>query len=86
MDAIQTLKLKLSEIIGQEDSTEVTVLASYIVGELLGDYDGVYAELNEKNPAVQRIGELAADIEIANGSEEQLSVMWEELKELVGFL
>lgn len=86
MDAIHTLKTKLSEVIAQEGMTEVDVLASHIVGELLGDYDGVYAELNETNPTVQRIGDLASDLEISNGNDEEIAAMWDELKKLIDTL
>jgi len=83
MNALKTLQTNLSEIISQEGITESSVLASYVVGELLGDYDGIYTKLKETNPAVQRIGELASDLEISNGSEEQLAAIWKELKDLV---
>lgn len=86
MNAIQILKNKLTEIIKQEESTDVETLAGYIVGELLGDYDGTYAELNESNATVQRIGELAADLERSNGDENQLAAMWDELKSLTNTL
>lgn len=83
MSAINILAEKLNSIIALEDSTSIEVLGSYIVGELLGDYDNIYTELNETKPAVQRIGDLASDLEISNGNTNELQEMWNELKKLV---
>lgn len=77
---------KLNEIIVQEQSTSIETLGGYIVGEILGDYEKKYVELNKTNSTVQRIGDLASDIEISNGSLEELQGMWTELKQLVGKL
>jgi hypothetical protein len=82
MSAILQLKKRLSEIIALEDAQPIETLGGYIVGELLGDYDNTYAELNESNPTVQKIGSLASDIEIANGTPLQLQAMWQEIKDL----
>ena len=82
MNARSTLVKKLDEIINLERNTQIETLGSYIVGELLGDYDNLYIELNETNPIAQRIGDLASDLEVANGSEIELSAMWNEIKQL----
>lgn len=58
------------------------MLAGYVVGELLGDYDNIYEKLREDNPKVERIADLASDLEWSNGSEEELDAMWQELKTL----
>lgn len=75
MSAIDILVEKLNEIIALENTASAETLGGYIVGELLGDYDNVYAELNETNPVVQRIGDLAIDLEISNGNTEELQGM-----------
>ncbi len=61
------------------------MLAGYIVGEPLGDYDNNYEKLRENNPKVERIADLASD-QWSNESEEELSAMWQELKTLVNEL
>ena len=82
MNARSTLVKKLDEIIRLESNVSIETLGSYIVGELLGNYDGMYTELNETDPMARRIGDLASDLEIANGSEMELSSMWSEIKRL----
>jgi hypothetical protein len=83
MNEVSILVAKLNGIIELESTVPLETLGSYIVGELLGDYDGTYAKLNETNLKVQKIGDLASDIEISNGTPDQLSYMWGELKQLV---
>lgn len=79
---VDTLLKRLQEIISLENRESLETLGSYIVGELLGDYNGIYQGLYEKNPTIQKIGDLASDLEISNGTEEQLQDMWREVKEL----
>jgi len=83
MNAIETLIKKLNEILALEPATNVETLSSYIVGELICDYDDVYVELNENDETVQRIGDLASDLEWSNGNADELRDMWNELKTLV---
>lgn len=86
MTPLEKLTAKLHEILQNEGKEPIDVIASYIVGELIGDYDGIYAELDETNPTVQRIGDLASDLEISNGNDEELAAMWDELKKLIDTL
>jgi len=86
MNNIHMLVKELHDIIAQESTTSVEILSSYIVGELLGDYDGKYADLYANNTTVKRIGDLAGDLETSNGSTNQLLEMWNELKGLVQLL
>ena len=59
-------------------------LSAYIVGELVGDYDNVYEKLLENDSRVQRISDLAIDLEWSNGYDElDLQDMWRELKNLI---
>jgi hypothetical protein len=83
MSAKDILAKKLNEIIALEEATPIEILSGYVVGELLGDYDSVYTELNETDPTVQRIGDLASDLEVSNGNLEELQRMWRELKVLI---
>lgn len=73
----------MDRILQEEQNTSREILAGYIVGELLGDYDNIYEKLREDNPKVERIADLASDLEWSNGSEEELDAMWQELKVLV---
>lgn len=82
MTPLQKLLIFLDEILQEEQSTSREVLAGYIVGELIGDYDNIYEKLLEDNPKVERIADLASDLEWSNGSEEELQAMWQELKTL----
>lgn len=59
-------------------------LGSYIVGALIVDEIGF--ELYQSNETVERIAELGSDLEISNGSNEELQEMWEEIKALVAKL
>ena len=84
MNAIETLVTKLNEILALEPTTDGETLAGYIVGELLGDYDDIYEGLYDNDMTVQRIGDLASDLEWSNAaSPEELQQMWDELKKLV---
>ena len=82
MTPLQKLLIFIDEILQEEQSTSREVLAGYVVGELLGDYDNIYEKLLEDNPKVERIADLASDLEWSNGSEEELDAMWQELKTL----
>ena len=82
MTPLQKLLIFIDEILQEEQSTSREVLAGYVVGELLGDYDNIYEKLREDNPKVERIADLASDLEWSNGSEEELDAMWQELKTL----
>ena len=82
MTPLQKLLIFIDEILQEEQSTSREVLAGYIVGELLGDYDNIYEKLREDNPKVERIADLASDLEWSNGSEEELHAMWQGLKTL----
>lgn len=86
MTPLEKLTAKLHEILQNEGKEPIDVIASYIVGELIGDYDDIYTELDETNPTVQRIGDLASDLEISNGNDEELAAMWDELKKLIDTL
>ena len=83
MDAINKLAKKLSGFIELENKKTHEEIAAYIVGELIGDYDGIYAGLSSTNKDVERIADLASDLEWSNGSPKELEVMWTELKGLV---
>lgn len=82
MTPLQKLLIFIDEILQEEQSTSREVLAGYVVGELIGDYDNIYEKLLEDNPKVERIADLASDLEWSNGSEEELHAMWQELKTL----
>lgn len=82
MKPLRKLVLFLDEVLQKEQDIPREVLAGYIVGELLGDYDNIYEKLQEGNPKIERIANLASDLEWSNGSEEELSTMWQELKVL----
>ena len=84
MDPKQRLiKFLDEEILPAEKTESRETLAAYIVGELVGDYDNVYEKLLENDSRVQRISDLAIDLEGSNGSEVQLEYMWRELKNLI---
>jgi hypothetical protein len=72
----------LESVIAQEAEKPIEVLGGYIVGELIGDYDDFYGTLYDENQTVRRIGDIASDLEISNGSEAQLGADWEQLKSL----
>ncbi len=82
MTPLQELLTFIDQVLQEEQSTSREVLAGYVVGELLGDYDNIYEKLREDNPKVERIADLASDLEWSNGSEEELCAMWQELKAL----
>ena len=87
MDARAELKKFLDEVIQLRNEGErLDLVAGYIVGELIGDYEDRYSELIESNPAVERISDLASDIEISNGTPEQLEAGWGEIVRLAGGL
>ena len=82
MTPLQELLTFIDQILQEDQSTSREVLAGYVVGELIGDYDNIYEKLLEDNPKVERIADLASDLEWSNGSEEELHAMWQELKTL----
>ena len=77
------IKFLDEEILPAEKTESRETLAAYIVGELVGDYDNVYEKLLENDSRVQRISDLASDLEWSNGSEVQLEYMWRKLKNLI---
>ena len=85
MDPKQRLiKFLDEEILSAEKTESRETLAAYIVGELVGDYDNVYEKLLENDSIVQRISDLAIDLEWSNGYDElDLQDMWRELKNLI---
>ena len=84
MDPKQRLiKFLDEEILPAEKTESRETLAAYIVGELVGDCDNVYEKLLENDSRVQRISDLAIDLEWSNGSEVQLEYMWHELKNFI---
>ncbi|MEO5949291.1 MAG: hypothetical protein ABIP74_02725 [Candidatus Saccharimonas sp.] len=86
MNNIHMLIKELNDTIARESTTSVGILCNYITGELLGDYDGTYTELRERDATVNRIAELSASIETADGGADELRARWEELKSLVKVL
>lgn len=76
----------VKDILQQQDNHSHEELAGYIVGELLGNPDGKYGDLYEQNQTVQRIGDIASDLERSNGSEQQLQSLWDELQQLAASL
>ena len=85
MDPKQRLiKFLDEEILSAEKTESRETLSAYIVGELVGDYDNVYEKLLENDSRVQRISDLAIDLEWSNGYDElDLQDMWRELKNLI---
>ena len=85
MDPKQRLiKFLDEERVPAEKTESRETLAAYIVGELVGDYDNVYEKLLENDSRVQRISNLAIDLEWSNGYDElDLQDMWRELKNLI---
>jgi len=85
MDPKQRLiKFLDEEVLPVEKTESRETLAAYIVGELVGDYDNVYEKLLENDSRVQRISDLAIDLEWSNGYDElDLQDMWRELKNLI---
>lgn len=78
MKELNYLVGKISDFIALKDNTHEEI-AAYIVGELVGDYEGRYKGLEERYPDVARIADLASDLEWSNGTAEDLDLMWEEL-------
>ena len=77
------IKFLDEEVLPAEKTESRETLATYIVGELICDYDDIYEELIENNFKVQQISDIASDLEWSNGSEVQLEYMWRELKNLI---
>lgn len=73
----------LNEIVVEESNESLEVLGGYIIGQIFGVYDGEYDDLYEEDKDIQRIVNLAGDLETSNGTEEQLAAMWEEIKSTV---
>ncbi len=80
---IDYLVNQLNEIVSSEKNEPIEKLSGYIVGELMGDSENKYAGLYENNIKVQRVGDLAGNIEWSNGTTEELNEMWREIKQLI---
>ncbi len=80
---LKKLISKLSEFIAMDSENNHEQIAGFIVGELIGDYDDKYGKLRKEYPEVERIAELASDLEWSNGSGDDLGAMWTELISLV---
>lgn len=74
---------KLLQYIKLEDQNTREEIASFIVGELIGDYDKKYTHQLSNNLSLQRIADLASDLEWSNGSPEELDAMWQEMCSLI---
>lgn len=83
MDNLHTLIEKLNELLSLEGVNTREEIAGFIVGELIGDPDGKYKDLESAHPAVARIADLASDLEWSNGSAEELERMWQEMKQAI---
>ncbi|MGB4761996.1 MAG: hypothetical protein WBP12_01400 [Candidatus Saccharimonas sp.] len=86
MDSTSHLAKKLQDFLELEGNKSREEIAAYIVGELVGDYDGLYTELLKNDVDVVRIADLASDLEWSNGSTDELVAMWEELERLINKL
>ena len=82
MKNIDTLLTEIKKIIAQEKETTMDVLASRLVDLILNPYNG-YEELCENNPLITEIGNRASDLEIRNGTEDELRADWQRIKEIV---
>lgn len=83
MDNLQQLLNKLSQLITLENERTREEIAGFIVGELIGDYEEKYKDLYEKHPELQRIADLASDLEWSNGNPSELETMWQEMCSLI---
>ena len=83
MDNLHTLIEKLNEFLSLEGVNTREEIAGFIVGELIGDPDGKYKDLEDANPEIAQIGNLASDLEWSNGSAEELERMWQEMKQAI---
>lgn len=79
----EILKQKLHECIALENTRSARDIAGFIVGEYIGDYENKYEDLEDNDINLQRIGELAGDLEISNGNEQELAAMWIQLKDRI---
>lgn len=81
MDIPTAITNRLKEIVALDDTTSLDQLGSYIVGALIVDDQA--SEYSETNPTLTRIADLGSDLETSNGTPEQLSLIWDEIKSLV---
>ena len=78
MTDVQNLIEELERIIATEKTEPLTLRGSYVVGAIFTTFNHLY----ESNPVVERISDLASDLETRNGSEEELLRHWEDIKRL----
>jgi len=83
MNNLAFLAKRLREFVALEGQKTREEIAGYIVGELICDYDRRYEDLERDRVDVERIGDLASDLEWSNGSPDDLESMWQELKSLI---
>lgn len=81
MSQLKQIVDRLEDVISLENTTSLDQLGSYIVGALVIDDNGNV--FTETNPTLTRIADLGSDLETSNGTPEQLSLMWDEIKSLV---
>jgi hypothetical protein len=81
MNIHEQIITRLHEIIALEDSTPVDLLGSYIVGALIVDDEA--SRYSERNRTLSRIADLGSDLETNNGTPDELSAMWEDIKSLI---
>ena len=86
MTDLQILAAKLSSFIAMQNEKSHEEIASYIVGELIGDSAGKYQGFEDQNVTVARIADLASDLEWSNGSDQELELAWNELVAAIGSL
>lgn len=78
MTATQTLINQLEKIIASESTESLTLLGSYVLGAIFTESQDLY----ESNPIVERISDLASDLETSNGDTQELQKSWETIKTL----
>lgn len=87
MEPIQHLVKVLQNFIAQEGKRSIQDISYDIVGHVLGytseDPDHTFAKIYHEDDLVQKITDLAGNVEVSNGTEQQLAEMWAELKRLV---
>lgn len=79
----EQLQNKLAQLVALEGEKSREQIAGYIVGELIGDYDKKYEELLKTYPSLERIADLASDLEWSNGSKDELEELWQEMCSLI---
>lgn len=83
MDNLHTLIEKLTGFLSLEGVNTREEIAGFIVGELIGDPDSKYKDLENTHLDVAQIADLASDLEWSNGSTEELERMWQEMKQAI---